>query len=75
MNTLELAVAEVVVVTVRVDEFAVVGADMFLHLAGGAGGTKLTNVYLDKQFATTSTVRNWATVLKLHALITASAKV
>jgi len=56
------------------DEHAIIGSHVFLHLNNGAGGTKLTVAYLDKQLATTSTVRNWQTVLKLHALVTASAK-
>ena len=31
--------------------------------------TKLTNAYFDATLATTSTIRNWATVLKLSELV------
>jgi uncharacterized protein (DUF1697 family) len=47
------------------DELAVIGRDVYLRLPNGAGRTKLTNDYLDRTLATTSTVRNWRTVLKL----------
>jgi uncharacterized protein (DUF1697 family) len=47
------------------DEFAVVGSDVFLRLPNGMARTKLSNAYLDSRLATTSTVRNWRTVLKL----------
>lgn len=44
------------------------GRDLFLHLPNGVGRTKLTNDYLDRTLGTTSTVRNWNTVLALLAL-------
>ncbi|MBU6429235.1 MAG: DUF1697 domain-containing protein [Cyanobacteria bacterium REEB65] len=50
------------------DRFAAVGTEIFLHCPGGYGKTKLTNAYFDRQLGTTSTVRNWATVLKLVEL-------
>jgi uncharacterized protein (DUF1697 family) len=50
------------------DVFAVRGREVYLHLRNGAGRTKLTNDYLEKKLGTTSTLRNWATVLKLAEL-------
>jgi uncharacterized protein (DUF1697 family) len=50
------------------DRFVVVGRDMFLHLLNHAAKTKLTNVWMDSKLRTVSTVRNWATVLKLHEM-------
>ena len=47
------------------DEFVVRGREIYLRLPNGAGRTKLTNAYFDAALATTSTVRNWRTVLKL----------
>jgi uncharacterized protein (DUF1697 family) len=39
--------------------------EVYLHLPNGIARTKLTNAYFDAALATTSTVRNWRTVLKL----------
>ena len=50
------------------DRFAVIGRDVFLHLPNGGGNTKLTNAWLDSKLSTVSTVRNWATILKLHEM-------
>jgi uncharacterized protein (DUF1697 family) len=50
------------------DEFAVRGREIYLHCPNGYGRTKLTNGYFDSALATTSTVRNWRTVLKLLEL-------
>jgi uncharacterized protein (DUF1697 family) len=47
------------------DEFQVVGREIYLRCPNGMGGTKLTNAYFDAKLATTSTVRNWRTVVKL----------
>lgn len=47
------------------DSFEVRGGEIYLHLPNGVAGTKLTNAYFDSKLATTSTVRNWRTVLKL----------
>ena len=47
------------------DEFAVRGADVYLRLPNGFARTKLTNAWFDAQLATTSTARNWRTVLEL----------
>jgi len=50
------------------DRFTVQGREIFLHLPNGGGGTKLTNVWMDSKLSTISTVRNWATVLRLHEM-------
>ncbi len=47
------------------DSFEVRGREIYLHLPNGVARTKLTNDYFDSTLATTSTVRNWRTVLKL----------
>jgi uncharacterized protein (DUF1697 family) len=50
------------------DEFAAEGGEVFLHCPNGYGRSKLSNAYFDAKLATTSTVRNWRTVLKLLEL-------
>ena len=50
------------------DEFIAEGAEIYLHCPNGYGRTKLSNAYFDSKLATTSTVRNWRTVLKLLEL-------
>jgi uncharacterized protein (DUF1697 family) len=52
----------------RTDEFAVIGRDIFLLCPHGMGKSKLTNAYFDTKLQTTSTCRNWRTVLKLCEL-------
>jgi uncharacterized protein (DUF1697 family) len=47
------------------DEFWVMGSEVYLHCPKGFGRTKLTNQYFDSKLGTTSTIRNWKTVLKL----------
>jgi uncharacterized protein (DUF1697 family) len=47
------------------DAFELRGREVFLLLPNGAARTKLTNAYFDSTLATTSTGRNWNTVLKL----------
>ena len=47
------------------DAFEVAGSEVYLHCPNGFGSTKLTNQYFDSKLATTSTIRNWKTVLKL----------
>ncbi|MDX2053360.1 MAG: DUF1697 domain-containing protein [Polyangiaceae bacterium] len=53
------------------DAFVVKGRDIYLHCPSGLARTKLTNAYFDKALKTTSTVRNWRTVLKLGELLLA----
>ena len=50
------------------DSFRVDGREIFLHCPKGYGKTKLTNAWFDSRLKTTSTVRNWKTVLKLLEL-------
>jgi len=49
-------------------QFAVRGREIYLQCPNGYGRTKLTNGYFDSKLATTSTVRNWRTVVKLLEL-------
>lgn len=51
-----------------VDSFRVVGTEVYLHVPGGMGRTKLTTDWFDRRLETTMTVRNWRTVTKLVAL-------
>ena len=50
------------------DVFQMRGREIYLHLPNGAARTKLTNAYFDSKLGTTSTARNWKTVLKLNEL-------
>ncbi len=54
------------------DEFAVIGNEIYLHLPNGVARTKLTVKYFDATLETTSTIRNWRTVLKLRELVSAA---
>jgi uncharacterized protein (DUF1697 family) len=47
------------------DVFVVLGREIYLRCPNGFGPSKLTNAWFDSKLATTSTVRNWRTVLKL----------
>jgi uncharacterized protein (DUF1697 family) len=47
------------------DEFVVRGREIFVRCPNGFARTKLTNAWFDSKLATTSTARNWRTVLKL----------
>jgi len=50
------------------DQFIVRDSEIFLHCPNGMARSKLTNAYFDSRLGTTSTVRNWRTVLKLIEL-------
>ncbi|CAG0959582.1 hypothetical protein PLCT2_00676 [Planctomycetaceae bacterium] len=50
------------------DEFVLSGREIYLRCPNGYGKTKLTNAWFDARLKTTSTVRNWKTVLKLLEL-------
>jgi uncharacterized protein (DUF1697 family) len=50
------------------DDFVVRGREIFLRCPNGVGRSKLTVAYFDSRLATTSTARNWNTVLKLAAM-------
>jgi uncharacterized protein (DUF1697 family) len=47
------------------DTFVVKGREIYLACPNGAARTKLTNAWFDAKLGTTSTSRNWRTVLKL----------
>jgi uncharacterized protein (DUF1697 family) len=51
------------------DAFFVAGREIYLHFPNGMARSKLTNAYFDSKLATTSTARNWNTVLKLFDLV------
>lgn len=51
------------------DAFAVRGSEIYLHCPNGMARTRLTNAHFDARLATTSTVRNWRTLLKLLELL------
>jgi uncharacterized protein (DUF1697 family) len=51
------------------DSFHVRGGEIYLHLGTGAAKTKLTNAYFDSKLKTISTMRNWATVQKILAMM------
>ena len=55
-----------------VDEFAVLGREIYLYCPNGLARSKLTNNYFDSRLSTTSTMRNWKTVLKLLELSTSA---
>lgn len=47
------------------DSFQLRGRELYLRLPNGTARTKITNAWIDSQLETTSTIRNWRTVLKL----------
>jgi len=51
------------------DTYEVRGGEIYVHLPNGAAKSKLSNTYFDAKLGTTSTARNWRTVLKLHELM------
>lgn len=51
------------------DSFQIQGSEIYLHLPNGAARTKFSNAYFDSKLGTTSTARNWRTVLKLNELV------
>lgn len=52
----------------RPDELRVAGADVYLHIPGGYGETKLGNAFLERKLGTTATTRNWKTVTTLATM-------
>ena len=50
------------------DEFTVRGREIYLRCPNGFGRSKLSNAWFDAKLGTTSTGRNWRTVLKLLEL-------
>ncbi len=53
------------------DEYALAGREIYLYQPGGIAESKLTNAYFDTKLKTTSTSRNWRTVLALVDLMDA----
>jgi len=53
------------------DAFVILGGEIYLHLPNGAARSKLTNAWFDARLATTSTMRNWRTVLRLAEMVAA----
>lgn len=51
------------------DKFQVYGREIYVELPNGMARTKLTNAYFDSKLATTSTARNWKTVIQLQELM------
>ena len=47
------------------------GKEIYLRLPNGFGRSKLSNAWFDGKLGTTSTGRNWRTVLKLLELLSA----
>lgn len=56
------------------DRWIVVGKNMYIHYADGAGATKLSNAIIEKKLKLTATARNWKTVHKLIELADAMPK-
>lgn len=52
------------------DQFASLGREIYLYCPNGFAQTKLTNSYFDSRLSTTTTTRNWRTVLKLLEMAT-----
>ncbi|QLH21101.1 DUF1697 domain-containing protein [Streptomyces sp. Rer75] len=50
------------------DEFRLVGREIYLHLPGGLGRSKLAAKLTNPRLGVTATARNWNTVTKLLAL-------
>jgi uncharacterized protein (DUF1697 family) len=53
------------------DRFHLHGRELYLHLPNGAGRSKLTNDYLERQLGVRATARNWRTLLELIDLVRA----
>jgi uncharacterized protein (DUF1697 family) len=50
------------------DELSVRGREIYLHLPNGAGRSKLTIDYFERQLGVAASARNWNTLIKLIAL-------
>jgi uncharacterized protein (DUF1697 family) len=55
------------------DRFSVAGREIYVSYAGGAGRTKLTLDWFERNLGVAGTQRNWNTVLKLAELTAARA--
>ena len=52
----------------RRDRYHLAGDNLYLHLPNGAGESKFTGKTMDRALGVAATMRNWNTVLKLHAM-------
>jgi uncharacterized protein (DUF1697 family) len=50
------------------DRFAIKGKEIYLHIPGGYGETKLSNKFFEDKFKVSATTRNWNTVNKLFEM-------
>ncbi len=55
------------------DEFTVIGDQVFVFLGSGAAKSKLSNAYFDSRLGSVGTMRNWRTVGKIAAMLSAPA--
>jgi uncharacterized protein (DUF1697 family) len=53
------------------DTFDAREREIYMHCPSTLGRTKLTTAYFDRVLEQTTTIRNWATTKKLHALLSA----
>lgn len=53
---------------VREGDFTASGREVYLHLPGGYGRSKLSNAFFEKHLAVPATTRNWRTVTELAEL-------
>lgn len=51
------------------DSYSLLGREIYACLPNGMARTKLTNAYFDSKLKTTSTARNWSTVIQLAELM------
>jgi uncharacterized protein (DUF1697 family) len=54
----------------RPDTFRWRGTDVYLHIPGGYGETKLTNALFEKKLGVPATTRNWRSVTTLASMAT-----
>ncbi|CAB4893420.1 unannotated protein [freshwater metagenome] len=56
------------------DSFAVIGRELFVRYAHGAGTTKLTNAVIERKLKQAATTRNWKVTTKLAELAQSSSE-
>ena len=52
------------------DEFRVAGREVYLHIPGGYGNTKLSNTFFENKLKVRASTRNWKTITTLVGLAT-----
>ena len=50
------------------DACRLVGSDVYLHIPGGYGNTKLSNTFFERNLSMVATTRNWRSVLTLATM-------